>query len=119
MMTINGIAVIIALLLATLWTLDDTGMRYLNRKDHEVKMIGKYLGLLMPIIFGMYGISSLLESFSKAQVLRYLFKTTVVLYPPFLAFTVFHTHFIRNRLPSFLRKANLETVSTVWRESRV
>jgi len=38
---VTGITIVISLLLSTLWTLDDMGIRYFNRKNHEVRMIGK------------------------------------------------------------------------------
>jgi hypothetical protein len=44
LLVITGITVVISLLLSTLWTLDDMGIRYANRKDQELKMIGKYVG---------------------------------------------------------------------------
>jgi hypothetical protein len=59
LLTITLITVFVSLLLSTLWTLDDLGIRYFNRKDQEVKMIGKYAGTLMPVILGFtaYSIS--------------------------------------------------------------
>jgi hypothetical protein len=47
---ITAITIFVSLLLSTLWTLDDMGIRYFNRKDQELKMIGKYAGTLMPVI---------------------------------------------------------------------
>lgn len=111
LIVVSGITVIVSVILATLWTLDDTGVRYVNRKDQEIKMIGKYVGTMMPIIFGFYGIFSLLASFSQEQVFIYLFKTIIILYPPFTVFAVVHMHFIKSKLEQFLKKANLESGS--------
>ena len=43
-MVVTGITILVSLLLSTLWTLDDMGIRYFNRKDYEIKMVGKYMG---------------------------------------------------------------------------
>ncbi len=107
MLVISGITVAISLLLSTLWTLDDVGIRYVNRKNQEIKMIGRYVGTLMPILFGFYGIFSLISDFPIAQVTIYLFKTVIILYPPFTVFTVFHTRFLRSKAEYFSEKASL------------
>jgi hypothetical protein len=107
LLVISGITVAISLLLSTLWTLDDVGIRYVNRKNEEIKMIGRYVGTLMPILFGFYGIFSLIADFPIAQVTIYLFKTVIILYPPFTVFTVFHTRFLRSKADYFSEKASL------------
>jgi hypothetical protein len=93
----SGITVFVSLLLSTLWTLDDMGIRYFNRKNHEIKMIGKYTGTLMPILFGFYGTFSLFSEFQRTEAFIYLFQIVVILYPPFAVFSVFHTHFLQKR----------------------
>jgi len=108
LLVISGITVVISLLLSILWTLDDVGIRYVNRKDQEIRMIGKYVGTLMPIIFGFYGIFSLSANFPTSQVFIYLFKTVIILYPPFTVLTVFHTRLLRNKAEYFFQKASLE-----------
>jgi hypothetical protein len=107
LLVISGITVAISLFLSTLWTLDDVGIRYVNRKNQEIKMIGRYVGTLMPILFGFYGISSLVADFPIAQVSIYLFKTVIILYPPFTVFTVFHAHFLKSKAEYFSEKASL------------
>jgi hypothetical protein len=97
LLAITGITVFVSLIISTLWTLDDLGIRYFNRKDYEIKMVGKYVGTLMPILFGFYGILSFFGEFSKAQALFYLLQIILILYPPFTIFSVFHAHFVRKR----------------------
>jgi hypothetical protein len=97
LLIVTGITVLVSLLLSTLWTMDDLGIRYFNQKDYEIKMIGKYVGTLMPIVFGLYGVFSLFDQFSKTQALIYLFQMVVILYPSFAIFSVFHARFIRRR----------------------
>jgi hypothetical protein len=101
---VSGITIFVSLLLSILWTLDDMGIRYFNRKNHEIKMIGKYAGTLMPILFGFYGAWSLFSEFQKAQALLYLFQVAVILYPPFTVFGIFHAHFLQKRGESLLHR---------------
>lgn len=107
-MVVTGVTVLISLLLSTIWTLDDMGIRYFNRKNHEIKMIGKYAGTLMPILFGFYGVFSLFSQFQKTQALLYLFQVAVILYPPFVIFSVFHAHFVQKRGEDFLKRLFVE-----------
>jgi len=104
----TGITILVALLLSTLWTMDDLGIRYFNRKDYEIKMVGKYVGTLMPIVFGLYGVLSLLGKFSTVQALLYLFQVVVILYPPFAVFSVFHALFVQRTAENLLKRLNVE-----------
>ncbi|MGQ9510260.1 MAG: hypothetical protein ACUVTN_12850 [Thermodesulfobacteriota bacterium] len=101
---VSGITIFVSLLLSTLWTLDDMGIRYFNRKNHEVRMIGKYAGTLMPILFGFYGTFSLFSEFQRTEAFIYLFQIVVILYPPFAVFSVLHTHFLQKRGETLLHK---------------
>jgi len=105
---VSGITILVSLLLSTLWTLDDMGIRYFNRKNHEIRMIGKYAGTLMPILFGFYGVFSLFSEFQKTEALVYLFQVVVILYPPFAVFSVFHTHFLQKRGETLLDRLFIE-----------
>jgi hypothetical protein len=105
---VTGITILVSLLLSTLWTLDDMGIRYFNRKNHEIRMIGKYAGTLMPILFGFYGVISLFNEFQKTEALVYLFQVVVILYPPFAVFSVFHTHFLQKRGETLLDRLFIE-----------
>jgi hypothetical protein len=101
LITITLITILVSLLLSILWTLDDTGIRYFNSNDQELKMIGKYAGTVMPVIFGFYGIINLLGNYSTAETFLFIFKIAVVLYPPLAVFAVLHTYFIRSRAGLF------------------
>jgi len=105
---VAGITIFVSLLLSTIWTLDDMGIRYFNRKNQEIKMIGKYVGTLMPTVFGLYGVLSLFDQFSKVQALIYLFQMIVILYPSFTIFSVFHAHFIQTRAETLLERLLIE-----------
>jgi hypothetical protein len=91
--------------------MDDLGIRYFNRKDYEIKMLGKYVGTLMPIVFGLYGVLSLFGQFSKVEALLYLFQVVVILYPPFAVFSVFHAHFLHRRVEDLSKRLNIEKSS--------
>ncbi|HSR11916.1 MAG TPA: hypothetical protein VLS90_10785, partial [Thermodesulfobacteriota bacterium] len=77
--------------------MDDLGIRHYNGKTREVRMIGKYLGLVLPIFFGFYGIVHLLETHSEIAVFKYVSQMVVVLYPPFVIFTVLHSRIVQRR----------------------
>lgn len=100
---ITLITLVVSLLLSVLWTLDDMGIRYFNRRDQELKMIGKYVGTVMPVIFGFYGIINLLANYSAAEAALFVFKIAFALYPPLAVFAVLHTYFIRSRIGAFSR----------------
>jgi hypothetical protein len=101
LLLITLITVFVSVLLSLLWTLDDMGIRYFNRRDQELKMIGKYVGTVMPVIFGFYGIVNLMGNYSTAEAFLFAFKIAVVLYPPLAVFAVLHTYFIRSRIRVF------------------
>ncbi len=49
------------------------------------------------------------------RVLSFLFKTVIILYPPFTVFTVFHMHFLKNGAEHFSKGLSL-TKGGVWLE---
>lgn len=114
---VSGATVFISLLLSFLWTLDDMGIRYVNRRDQEIKMIGKFVGTLMPILFGFYGILSLLSIYPKEQAAINLFKTFVILYPPFVVFSIFHSYFVKGREEELSRRTDLGS-GGIWEKEK-
>ena len=93
----TAIGIFVSLLLSFLWSLDDLGVRHYNRRTGEVRMIGKYIGLLLPIFFGFYGIVSLFEKSDQLLVaIKYIAQMVVVLYPPFVVFNVLHSRYLKN-----------------------
>jgi hypothetical protein len=99
-----GIGVGVSLLLSFLWAMDHLGVRYYNRKTGEVRMIGRYLGLLLPIVFGFYGIISLFDNNARFFVAKYVAQMVVVLYPPFVIFTVIHFRYLKGHGQGLLRR---------------
>ena len=104
--TVTTIVIMVSLLLSFLWAVDDLGVRLYNRKSREVRLIGKYIGILLPILFGFYGIVGLFENYLRLQVALYVAQMVVVLYPPFVVLTVIHSKFIRKREERILERLN-------------
>ena len=109
-LSITAIAMTTSLLLSFLWTLDDLGIRYSNRKTGEVRMIGKYIGMLLPVIFGFYGIFNLFEIHEQLLAVQYIFQMVIVLYPPFVVMTVLHFLYIEKYATVLLEKLKTESV---------
>ena len=100
----TAIAIIVSLLLSFLWALDDLGVRHYNRKTGEVRMIGKYVGLLLPIFFGFYGIFNLFDEYDRLPAALYIAQMVIVLYPPFVVFSVLHNRYLKSREDKLLEK---------------
>lgn len=92
---ITAMAITVSILLSCLWGLDDLGVRLYNRKTREIKMIGRYLGRVLPILFGFYGMISIFQDHPRLQAMKYITQMIVILYPPFLTFDVCHAFYIR------------------------
>ncbi len=105
----TAIAMTTSLLLSFLWTLDDLGIRYSNTKTGEVRMIGKYIGILLPIIFGFYGMFSLFESHERLLAVQYIFQMIIVLYPPFVVMTVLNFLYIEKYETILLEKLKIDS----------
>ena len=108
-----AITILVSLLLSTFWTLDDVGVRYYNRRDQELKMIGKFVGTVVPIVLGLYGIFSIHAETSAESALIRVLRIVLALYPPLVVFAVAHTYFIRKRIPFFTERTGL-TPGGVW-----
>jgi hypothetical protein len=108
-LSITAIAMTTSLLLSFLWTLDDLGIRYSNRKTGEVRMIGKYIGIVLPIIFGFYGIFSLFESHERLLAIQFIFRMIIVLYPPFVAMNVLNFLYSEKYEPILLKKLKIDS----------
>ena len=115
MLLVTVVTIFVSLLLSILWTMDDMGIRYHNRRDQELKMIGKYVGTIMPLIFGLYGLFSLLAHYPKENTLLHVFRIILAFYPPLVVFVVVHTHFITGKIDFHARK-NLLRKGGIWQD---
>jgi hypothetical protein len=102
----NMIFFLVSLFLSFLWTLDDMGIRQSNVKSGEVKMIRRYVGVLFPIVFGLYGIITLFEGSQRSVAIWYIAQTTLVLYSPFVVLTAMHFRYMRSREAHLLKRLN-------------
>ncbi len=109
----TAIAILVSLLLSFLWALDDLGVRYHNRKTQEVRMIGRYIGLLLPIFFGFYGLINLFEEHSRLLAAQYIAQMVVVLYPPFVVLNVLHARYLARYEEIILKRLKMTPGVTI------
>jgi hypothetical protein len=95
---------ITSLLLSFLWTMDDLGLRHYNRKTGELRMMGKYLVSILPVVSGFYGAYRYFQNQPPLQAIFLIGQLIVVFYPPLVAFNVLHSHFVDRFRPLLLRK---------------
>jgi hypothetical protein len=57
-------------------------------------MIGKYLGVFLPILTGLYGIAGHFETYAPIMAAKYLSQMVIILYPPFVLFVVLHSRYL-------------------------
>jgi hypothetical protein len=107
-LAITAIALSVSLMLSYLWGLDDLGIRLYNRKTKEIKMVGRYLGTILPALFGFYGIASVFHEHSSIAA-QYLGQMIIILYPPFLIFNVTHAFYVRRKENSFTERLNIDS----------
>lgn len=86
-----------SLVLGFLWTLDDLGLRLHNQKTGEVRLLGRYLGLLLPLVVGFYGFYSLFDQHDHLLALKLLGLLSVVLYPPLVLLVWLHGRYLARR----------------------
>jgi len=97
MLTAMAIAVIASLLLSLFWTLDDLGTRQRNSKTGEVTMAGRYLGVILPVLFGFTGFLNLLQDIPASLAVQYVLQIAVALYPPFMTLAVCHAIYVHEK----------------------
>jgi hypothetical protein len=91
----TSIGIVTALLLASIWGLDDIGIRCYNKKKVEIQKLGKTFGIILSVVFGFYGIFQILKNNPAFLAIYYIIQMTIVLYPAFFAFNIFHSWYIR------------------------
>jgi len=100
----NSILFLTSLFLLFLWTIDDLGIRQVNKKSGEVKMIGRYVGVLLPIIFGFYGVFALFGASARSLAIWYIVQMALVLYSPFVMLAIVHFRYLRSREAYLMEK---------------
>jgi hypothetical protein len=108
LVAVSCIIAVTALLLSVLWAMDDLSIRYFNRKTKEIKMAGKYLGVLLPVFFGVYGIANLFEQYEYFEAMQYIVQMVIIFYPPLVIFGVLHNIYIRAHESKLLKQLGAE-----------
>jgi hypothetical protein len=72
-------------------------------------MIGKYLGVILPILFGFYGMISVFRDHSLMSAIKYIMQMVVILYPPFLIFSVFHAFYLQRKEKVLLERLKVSS----------
>jgi hypothetical protein len=107
LLSVSIILVVTSLFLSFLWTLDCLGIRYYNTKSGEVRMIGKYVGVILPIIFGLYGIITLFKDSDRYLAIWNILQMSLVLYSPFVMLAVAHFFYIRSKEAALIKSLNI------------
>ncbi len=101
--------VVTSMLLSFVWTMDDLGIRHYNRRTGEIRMVGKYLGSLVPIVTGFYGIYILFKDQPLLVAVLMIAQRIVIFYPPLLTFIVLHAYYVNKKRGILLRKLKVVT----------
>lgn len=109
----TAVAVTTSLLLSFLWSLDDLGIRRHNRKTGEIRIIGKYLSALLPILFGFYGMFNLFGTHERLLAARYIAQMVLALYPPFLVLAVVHKYYTEKRERLILKRLKAPPIAPI------
>ncbi len=91
------VSVPISILFSVIWSLDDLGIKLYHKQTGEVRLVGSYVGTILPVIFGAIGIYSLFQRSSPTDALLFLVLMVMVLYPPYVLFAVIHDKFLDRR----------------------
>jgi len=104
LLALSAIVAFVSLLLTYLWSVDDLGVRHRNNRTGEIKMVGKYLGVLLPTLFGVSGFFSLLQDEPWPVAAGHVMQMAIVFYPPFLTLAVCHALYLKRRGGMLLSK---------------
>jgi len=88
---------LISLFLSFVWTFDDLGVKVYNKRTDELRMLGRSIGIAIPLITGGVGVFTMFHRAYFMDAFIDLVGTLMVLYPPYLLFVIFHHEFVRKR----------------------
>jgi hypothetical protein len=103
---------LVSLFLSTIWALDDLGVRIYSRGTGEVNMAGRSVGIILPLITGAVGITSLFNRNLPFDAMSELVQIIMILYPPYIFFAIIHSEYLRKRSPALLKKLHLPTITS-------
>ena len=111
------VSVPISILFSAIWSLDDLGVKLYLKQNGEVRLVGSYVGTILPVVSGALGIYSLFQHRSPVDALLFLLLMVVVLYPPYVLFAVIHDKFMVKRRVRLFESLQLGSVDVHVRES--
>jgi len=93
---------LISLFLSYMWTFDDLGVRLYHQQTGETHMLGSGVGVILPLISGVIGVSILFHRTYFLDALMDLLGGFMVLYPPYVLFVVIHHQYVRKHFTALL-----------------
>ena len=103
---------LISLFLSFVWTFDDLGVKAYNKGTGEVRMLGRSIGIAIPLVTAVIGVFAMFHRAYSVDALIDLVGTLMVLYPPYLLCVIFHHHFVRNRFIDLSRRLPFDGLKT-------
>jgi hypothetical protein len=103
---------LISLFLSFVWTFDDLGVKAYNKGTGEVRMLGRSIGIAIPLVTAAIGVFAMFHRAYSMDALIDLVGTLMVLYPPYLICVIFHHHFVRNRFIDLSRQVRFDKLRT-------
>ena len=111
------ISIPFSMLFSIIWSLDDLGVKVYLKNTDEVRLIGGYVGTILPVISGAFGIYSLFQhGFSPMDALIMLTLVALVLYPPYVLFAVAHNRFLGQRRTRLIEKLQFPSIEVHMNE---
>lgn len=107
----------ISILFSAIWSLDDLGVKLYLKQSGEVRLVGSYVGTILPVISGAVGIYSLFQRSSPVDALLFLALMVMVLYPPYVLFAVIHDRFLGQRKARLFENLLFDSVDVHVSES--
>ncbi len=101
---------LVSLFLSVVWALDDLGIKIYNRRSGEVRMAGRSIGVILPLVGAVVGISGLFHLNSPLDALIDLLRIVMVLYPSYVFLIVFHQEFIKIRIAFLSERFHLKRI---------
>jgi hypothetical protein len=104
--------ILVSALLSVLWVFDDLGIKVYNKRTGKVRLLGSTVGLVLPLITGVVGITALFQHDTLIGALTDLLGISMVLYPPYVIFAFIHHEFFRRRAAAMQEKLQLKRIET-------
>lgn len=99
---------LISSFLSFVWTFDDLGVKVYNKRTDELRMLGRSIGVAIPLITGAVGVFTMFHRAYFMDALIDLVGTLMVLYPPYVLFVIFHHEFVRRRFIDFSQRLSFD-----------